>query len=597
MKTTRILFLIFKILTWQACNASIQPCVFEYNSAFIQEGEIYSPNYPSPYPNNLNCRYEFYGRENELIILSAEDFQLESPQSTSHQDINFMDFIETRGGAQLDQQQQQQPPPQLVSNNKTGPFTERQCFYDFVDVFSTDNHGSAKWRSRHCGNNFGERIVSQSPTLILVFQTDRMLAYKGFRFHFAFSNLNIFPLVTEPVCGPSEISGYGGSLASPNYPLAFEENTDCAWTITVEQHEKILIKFNDINFAESCKYSYISIWDGYVLDVAKPDLSVCEQLKYYHKGFMQFNSKSNRVVISFIGNKKVNKIKASSSSKISQPVKRHTNDFMSKMLNKTLDARHGFKLTWTAVYVSDECAEFQCHGGEYCIDSNNMLCQKANRYCIAKSLKCDGIFNCDHGDESDEKGCNLEFLPPNFALMALAGTIAVLILLLLSLVVCKINSKTSKRDTDDLNYEYKQAARLMPAYTSSPVEGLKEKASSTSLNNETQLLPTNLNGILIVQENSHKEKLFDNIYDCNIDLTNSCSSSLVSIPHIDQYNLRMSKSQSNHQVKNLINNKLTMSTSLNESLNKKKSLKYDKDIPRSNTFRRNSYTMAIFENN
>ncbi len=73
-----------------------QSCLFEFNSTFIQEGEISSPNYPNPYPNNLNCVYKFHGHQNELIILRTIDFQLENAQSSAHQEINFMDFIETR---------------------------------------------------------------------------------------------------------------------------------------------------------------------------------------------------------------------------------------------------------------------------------------------------------------------------------------------------------------------------------------------------------------------------------------------------------------------------------------------------------------------
>ena len=70
-------------------------CVFEYSSTLISQGEVYSPNYPNSYPNNLNCRYEFYARDNERVIIQVDDFELEPAQTTNIQDIHFMDFIET----------------------------------------------------------------------------------------------------------------------------------------------------------------------------------------------------------------------------------------------------------------------------------------------------------------------------------------------------------------------------------------------------------------------------------------------------------------------------------------------------------------------
>ena len=272
-------------------------CVFEYNSTSMSQGEVYSPNYPGVYPNNLNCRYEFYGRENELVILTVEDFQLETPQSSSLNEINFMDFVETMTRSNLketDETNKQQ-------NNDFN--SNRQCFYDFLDVFTKDSHGKLNWRSRHCGNSIDHQIVSTSPTLILVFQTDRMLSYRGFKFRFHFSNLNIFPLVTQSICGPSEIKSKGGIIASPNYPLSFPSNTECAWIITAEKHETILIKFVDVNLKQPCQNSRVSIWDGYVDDPTKPDMNVCEKLKYLHKGMQQYNSKTNRIVINFVGDK------------------------------------------------------------------------------------------------------------------------------------------------------------------------------------------------------------------------------------------------------------------------------------------------------
>ncbi len=142
--------------------------------------------------------------------------------------------------------QEDDPTTSNLSAELKDKSAERQCFYDFIDIFTGNMNGAMVWHSRHCGNSIEQRIVSTSPTLILVFRTDRMLAYKGFKFRYSFSNLDIFPLNTEAKCGPSALTGHGGVVASPNFPHKYDESTDCAWTITVEKGQRILVKFTEV---------------------------------------------------------------------------------------------------------------------------------------------------------------------------------------------------------------------------------------------------------------------------------------------------------------------------------------------------------------
>lgn len=390
----------------------LPPCVFQYNSSFTQEGEISSPNYPSPYPNNLDCRYEFYGRENELIVLEPEDFQLESPQEPSNQDFNFFQFVETRPS----NNDINRGTNNLNSETKDKSI-ERQCFYDFIDVFTANMNGVMVWHSRHCGNTIEKRIVSTSPTLILVFKTDRMLAYKGFKFQYSFSNLDIFPLNTEVQCGPSAITGHGGVVTSPNYPYRYEESTDCAWTISVPEGQRILVKFTDVNFAESCKHTKLSIWDGYVTDVEHPDFWVCEQLKFYHKKMKVYLSRSNRIVVNFEGLKFMQVNHELSKLKEEKQTGSQTSEILRRLFNHSMGGEtekemNGFSLTWTAVSLeSDTCEGFICKGSSTCIDSGDKLCHaQNNQYCIHSSLQCDGIHHCDFNDQSDEAMCGFKLI-------------------------------------------------------------------------------------------------------------------------------------------------------------------------------------------
>lgn len=123
-------------------------------------------------------------------------------------------------------------------------------------------------------------------------------------------------------------------------------------------------------------------------------------------------------------------------------------------LLKNYEAKIGFFMSWTAVTLEDDCtpAEFQCEGGEYCIDTKNFLCQETNRYCLSKSLVCDGVLNCDIGDESDEKNCELSFLKSKLYLMAIAISLVVFVILtVFCCLVHYLNKKNLKRKVDAKN--------------------------------------------------------------------------------------------------------------------------------------------------
>ena len=94
-------------------------------------------------------------------------------------------------------------------------------------------------------------------------------------------------------------TGNGSVLSSPSYPFSPSDHVECAWTITVNKYERILIKFVDINLDPPCHRSHVKFWDGYVGEVSRPDRVVCEKLAYYKRGIMMFKSKTNRMVIKY----------------------------------------------------------------------------------------------------------------------------------------------------------------------------------------------------------------------------------------------------------------------------------------------------------
>lgn len=111
--------------------------------------------------------------------------------------------------------------------------------------------------------------------------------------------------------------------------------------------------------------------------------------------------------------------------------------------------KNGFFATWNGIHLADDCQEdFQCKGGEYCIDSKNFLCQQTYRYCISKSLVCDGILNCDTGDESDEKHCELSFIESRIFIMI--AVIGPTLFIFISIIFCMLH-KMNKNKFENKN--------------------------------------------------------------------------------------------------------------------------------------------------
>lgn len=55
---------------------SASSCHQEFSSDGTKHGTLTSPHYPSPYPPNTHCHYEFFGRGKERVRLVFQDFYL-----------------------------------------------------------------------------------------------------------------------------------------------------------------------------------------------------------------------------------------------------------------------------------------------------------------------------------------------------------------------------------------------------------------------------------------------------------------------------------------------------------------------------------------
>ncbi|XP_064617690.1 suppressor of lurcher protein 1-like isoform X2 [Liolophura sinensis] len=69
-------------------------CGFNYYSAVNSEGVFTSPNYPGFYPRNTTCHYRFYGKKDEEVIITFQEFDVDGipPRCQADTDSDFLEF-------------------------------------------------------------------------------------------------------------------------------------------------------------------------------------------------------------------------------------------------------------------------------------------------------------------------------------------------------------------------------------------------------------------------------------------------------------------------------------------------------------------------
>ncbi|CAH1775425.1 unnamed protein product [Owenia fusiformis] len=172
-------------------------------------GELSSPNYPNPYPNRRECLWKITVEIGMRVELSIDDFDLES-----HSECNY-DVLEVYGG-----------------RDDLAPLLTKLC---------------------HTQTTV-QKVTATGNTMFLRFKSDVSQAGKGF--HATYRALT-------GGCG-GNFSTPTGTIVSPNYPSAYPSNTDCEWVISVEQHKKVELTFEDFDVEghATCTYDAVSVYDG-----------------------------------------------------------------------------------------------------------------------------------------------------------------------------------------------------------------------------------------------------------------------------------------------------------------------------------------------
>ncbi|XP_055944726.1 cubilin-like isoform X2 [Argiope bruennichi] len=168
-------------------------------------GEIFSPNYPDTYDNNINCTYTI-GRPFQYISLSFDPyFSIES---------------------------------------------NSDCVYDYLKIYHSNVTNSTE-QGPYCG------VEPPAPRTLLGpvtmrFSTDYSFVAHGFKAHY--ETLNCGSTLTEPT----------GVISTPKASTEYLKEVDCTWQIVAPSDRVIVLKFShfDLELNYKCWQDYLEIRDG-----------------------------------------------------------------------------------------------------------------------------------------------------------------------------------------------------------------------------------------------------------------------------------------------------------------------------------------------
>ncbi|XP_038652379.1 cubilin [Scyliorhinus canicula] len=173
------------------------------------KGEIHSPNYPSPYSNNVDCSWVITVNNHYRILFDFADFDLEHHQS---------------------------------------------CDSDYVAVYDGLDE-AAPLLGKLCGGLIPGVITSTHNKIYVRFRSKNSHEHRGFRARF------------NQACGSYIITDdIGGAITSPLYPNNYPRNQNCSWIIQAQKpFNHVTVSFTDFVIESSgadCSADALQILDG-----------------------------------------------------------------------------------------------------------------------------------------------------------------------------------------------------------------------------------------------------------------------------------------------------------------------------------------------
>ncbi|XP_056155801.1 cubilin [Lampris incognitus] len=171
-------------------------------------GYLKSPGWPNVYPHNIDCTIVLKAPQGSSISFFFNNFDVESHSTCSY------DYLEVRNGSTADS-------PLL---------------------------------GKFCGSTLPSPIFPLASQLHLRFKTDVSLSRNGFEATWTSSPQG---------CGGT-LYGEDGSVASPNYPGTYPNNTHCEWGIRAPNGRVVTVTFAHISIDDpgDCQNNFLKLYDG-----------------------------------------------------------------------------------------------------------------------------------------------------------------------------------------------------------------------------------------------------------------------------------------------------------------------------------------------
>uniref|UniRef100_F6YMH7 Metalloendopeptidase n=2 Tax=Xenopus tropicalis TaxID=8364 RepID=F6YMH7_XENTR len=170
-------------------------------------GTLFSPSYPSAYPDNANCVW--------LIRIPSNQVS-----------VQFIAFSLQ---------------------------TSQNCVSDYVKIYDGATRSDPVLLDKACGSLLLPPITASSNLMLLEFVSNEGNTMTGFEA--TYSTVS---------CGGTYTS-QSNSFSSPGYPVAYPPLTTCIWSIYAPVGFKIVLTINkiDVEYGLLCMYDSLTIYDGY----------------------------------------------------------------------------------------------------------------------------------------------------------------------------------------------------------------------------------------------------------------------------------------------------------------------------------------------